>query len=74
MMQALKRAGLALFDAQGRRISWRRLLVWVAGCAFLFFDLIDSTQWLAMSAVYIGGDSAEAIARYWSVKCDDRAS
>ena len=73
-MEAIQRAGLALFDGQGRRISWRRLLVWVAACAFLYFDLIDSMEWLTVSAVYIGGDSAEAIARRWGVKHDDRAS
>ena len=71
---SIKQAALALFDAQGRRISWRRLFVWSAASVFLYIELIDSIEWLWASAVYIGGDSLEAIARGWGGKRDGRTS
>ena len=71
---SIKSTICALFDAQGRRVSYRRFLVWLTGSVFLFINLIDPTVWLTLSAAYIGGDSLEKIARGWGVKRDGYTS
>jgi len=47
-----------LFGQGGMRLSYRRLLAWIAGCVALPMGLIDGEQFVLLSVTYIGSDSA----------------
>tara|TARA_R100001244_G_scaffold22778_1_gene23834 strand:- start:69 stop:275 length:207 start_codon:yes stop_codon:yes gene_type:complete len=67
----MKAAILALFDGQGRRISYRRFLCFLTATAALFLgggELIDAQTWAIICAAYIGGDSLEAMVGKWKGK------
>ena len=46
----------------GQRLSYRRLLAWLVGCAALPVGLIDGEQWVLLTLTYIGADSAVKMA------------
>ena len=52
-----------LFGSQ--RLSYRRLVAWMVGCAALPVGLIDGEQWVMLTLTYIGADSAVKVASAW---------
>ena len=64
----MKSTILALFDTQGRRISYRRFLCFLTATAALFLgggELSTADVWAMVAAAYIGGDSLEAMVGKW---------
>ncbi|MFH1570215.1 MAG: hypothetical protein ABIL09_19645, partial [Gemmatimonadota bacterium] len=45
-----------------KRLSWRRLVVFVAGTALLWAERLDGWQWVSVACLYIGGEIAERLA------------
>lgn len=58
----IRRLWLSLVSAQDR-ISYRRLLAWATGTALLACGVLDSWAWVAITGLFIAGDSAERVAR-----------
>ena len=47
----------------------RKLLVWMAGTGFLFYDKISGDQWIALSLAYIGlQGAADIVTNYMSAR------
>jgi len=47
------------------RIISRKLLVWAAATGLLAFSSLSSTDWVAISLVYIGSQAAVDLAKAW---------
>ena len=58
----IRRLWLGLVGAEDR-ISYRRLLAWVTGTALLACGVLDPWAWIALTGIFIAGDSAERVAR-----------
>ena len=58
----IRRLWLGLVGAEDRN-SYRRLLAWAAGTALLATGHLDPWAWVALTGIYITGDSAERVAR-----------
>jgi hypothetical protein len=52
----LKTTFTKLFDSTNR-ISYRRLLAFVAASGFLFVDKLNADQWVMVACVFIGGEA-----------------
>jgi hypothetical protein len=48
-----------------RRFTSRKLLVWLTSCGLLAYSDLSSSDWVAISLVYIGSESLIDIARAW---------
>ena len=47
------------------RVTSRKLLVWLTGSALLYTGGLQSTDWVAISLVYIGSQAAVDLAVAW---------
>ena len=47
------------------RLTSRKLLVWLTGSALLYTGGLQSTDWVAISLVYIGSQAAVDLAVAW---------
>ena len=47
------------------RVVSRKLLVWSTATALLAFSDLSSTDWVAISLVYIGSQAAVDLAKAW---------
>tara|TARA_R110002110_G_scaffold54089_1_gene155430 strand:+ start:473 stop:679 length:207 start_codon:yes stop_codon:yes gene_type:complete len=64
----MKKAITALFDGQGRRVSYRRFVCFITATFALFIgggELLTADTWALIAAAYIGGDSLEAMMAKW---------
>lgn len=59
-MQAIKGAFLGLFHAH-ERISYRRLMAFLAGTGLLYLEKLDGDQWVAVAIAFIAGEAAPKI-------------
>lgn len=50
-----------LFSAH-ERISYRRLMVFIASCGLLFADKLDGDQWVLVACSFIAGEAAPKMA------------
>ena len=63
-MEELKEKQVALVDSWLEKVTSRKLMVWVTATARMGFSLIESADWVMISALYIGGQSViDAIAK-----------
>ena len=63
-MEELKEKQIALADAWLNKVTSRKLMVWVIATGLMGFNLIESADWVMISALYIGGQSViDAIAK-----------
>jgi hypothetical protein len=63
-MEELKEKQIALADAWLAKVTSRKLMVWVVATGLMGFSLIESADWVMISALYIGGQSViDAIAK-----------
>ena len=63
-MEELKERQMALVDTWLGKITSRKLMVWVIATGLMGFNLIESADWVMISALYIGGQSViDAIAK-----------
>ncbi len=63
-MEELKEKQVALVDSWLEKVTSRKLMVWVTATALMGFSLIESADWVMISALYIGGQSViDAIAK-----------
>ena len=63
-MEELKEKQIALADAWLSKVTSRKLMVWVIATGLMGFSLIESADWVMISALYIGGQSViDAIAK-----------
>tara|TARA_R110002153_G_scaffold144015_1_gene295162 strand:- start:4143 stop:4346 length:204 start_codon:yes stop_codon:yes gene_type:complete len=63
-MEELKEKQIALADAWLGKVTSRKLMVWVIATGLMGFSLIESADWVMISALYIGGQSViDAIAK-----------
>jgi len=54
-----------VLDQLLRKFTSRKLLVWLSACGLLAFSDLSSSDWVAISLVYIGSESLIDIARAW---------
>tara|TARA_B100000073_G_scaffold334033_1_gene326122 strand:+ start:4191 stop:4430 length:240 start_codon:yes stop_codon:yes gene_type:complete len=47
------------------KVTSRKLLVWLTGSALLYTGGLQSSDWVAISLVYIGGQAAVDLAVAW---------
>jgi|TARA_Y100000310_G_scaffold51573_1_gene47510 hypothetical protein len=52
-----------LFGSQ--RLSYRRLLAWLASCGFFAAGLLDGDGWVAITITYVGTDAAARALGAW---------
>ena len=50
-----------LFDPV-KKISYRRLLAWSAGCGLVYYDKIGDEAWMWVTIAFIAGESAKLLA------------
>jgi len=63
-MEELKEKQMALVDTWLGKVTSRKLMVWVVATGLMGFSLIESADWVMISALYIGGQSViDAIAK-----------
>lgn len=63
-MEELKKKQLAMVDSWLEKVTSRKLMVWTVASVFMGFSLIESADWVMISALYIGGQSIiDAIAK-----------
>ena len=54
-----------LLDSFLARLTSRKLLVWLTGSALLYTGGLQSSDWVAISLVYIGSQAAVDLAVAW---------
>ena len=55
---------VALADHWLNKLASRKLVVWIASCVFMSIGVLDSADWVLLSALYIGGQSViDAVAK-----------
>ena len=54
-----------LLDKAVSKVTSRKLLVWLTGSALLITDGLASSDWVAISLVYIGSQAAVDLATAW---------
>ena len=64
IQEALPKKGGAL-DKILSRVTSRKLLVWLTGSVLLYTGGLQSTDWVAISLVYIGSQAAVDLAVAW---------
>jgi hypothetical protein len=47
----------ALLDTTIEKITSRKLLVWAAATALMWYGNLDSSDWVIISGLYLGGQS-----------------
>jgi hypothetical protein len=47
------------------KVISRKLLVWATATGLLFFSNLSSSDWVAVSLVYIGSQGAADLAKAW---------
>lgn len=63
-MEEIKEKQVAMLDTWLGKVTSRKLMVWVAATALMGFSIIESADWVMISALYIGGQSViDAIAK-----------
>lgn len=63
-VEELKEKQAALVDSWLGKVTSRKLMVWTVATALMAFSLIESADWVMISALYIGGQSIiDAIAK-----------
>ena len=55
---------MALADYWLNKLASRKLMVWIAACVYMAIGVLDSPDWVLLSALYIGGQSViDAVAK-----------
>jgi len=63
-MDELKEKQVAIVDTWLEKVTSRKLMVWVTATTLMGFGMIESADWIMISALYIGGQSIiDAIAK-----------
>jgi len=63
-MEEIKEKQAALVDGWLAKVTSRKLMVWTVATALMGFSIIESADWVMISALYIGGQSViDAIAK-----------
>ena len=63
-MEELKEKQAAVVDSWLAKVTSRKLLVWTTASILMGLSLIESADWVMISALYIGGQSVvDAIAK-----------
>ena len=63
-MEELKEKQTALVDTWLAKVTSRKLMVWTTATVLMCLSMIESADWLMISALYIGGQSViDAIAK-----------
>ena len=47
----------AMSDSLLEKVISRKLLVWLSSCGLMGLGMLDSADWVMISALYIGGQS-----------------
>ena len=54
----------AISDSFLEKVVSRKLLVWLSACGLMGIGMLDSADWVMISALYIGGQSViDAVAK-----------
>jgi len=63
-MEEMKEKQAAIVDTWLEKVTSRKLMVWVTATTLMGFGMIESADWIMISALYIGGQSIiDAIAK-----------
>jgi len=63
--EALPKQKDGVLDRILSRVTSRKLLVWLTGSVLLYTGGLQSTDWVAISLVYIGSQAAVDLAVAW---------
>jgi hypothetical protein len=55
----------AFLDRIQEKITSRKLMVWLTATGLMAFSGLDSSDWVAISLVYIGSQAAVDLAKVW---------
>jgi len=56
-MEEMKQKQEAVVDAWLSKVTSRKLMVWTASTIMMCMGMIESADWVMISAIYIGGQS-----------------
>jgi len=56
-MEEMKEKQEAVVDAWLSKVTSRKLMVWTASTILMYMGMIESADWVMISAIYIGGQS-----------------
>lgn len=55
----------AFLDRVQEKITSRKLMVWLTATGLMAFSNLESSDWVAISLVYIGSQAAVDLAKVW---------
>ena len=55
----------AFLDRIQEKITSRKLMVWLTATGLMAFSNLESSDWVAISLVYIGSQAAVDLAKVW---------
>jgi len=56
-IEQIKQKQEAMADAWLEKVTSRKLMVWTAATIMMCFGMIESSDWVMISAIYIGGQT-----------------
>jgi len=56
-MEEMKEKQEAVVDAWLSKVTSRKLMVWTASTILMYMGMVESADWVMISAIYIGGQS-----------------
>ena len=63
-MDELREKQVAIVDTWLEKVTSRKLMVWVTATTLMGFGMIESADWIMISALYLGGQSIiDAVAK-----------
>jgi hypothetical protein len=57
MMDEMKEAAAGKLDRFTEKIISRKFLVWISATTLMAYGLLDSSDWVIISGLYLGGQS-----------------
>jgi hypothetical protein len=64
MMEEMKEAAVGKLDKFTEKIISRKFLVWISATTLMAYGLLESSDWVIISGLYLGGQSViDAIVR-----------
>jgi len=74
MMEEMKEAAVGKLDKFTEKIISRKFLVWISATTLMAYGLLESSDWVIISGLYLGGQSViDAIVRLKGYELDSNS-
>ena len=74
MMEEMKEAAVGKLDKFTEKIISRKFLVWISATTLMAYGLLESSDWVIISGLYLGGQSViDSIVRLKGYELDSNS-